>query len=98
MARQRDTSSESSRREVLNADLVGTDTKLFQLLWRYRAWKIGPAGVCYIVIYTVFYGKREQDKNRTRRAKIMSGMGKEETQDEAVVVRGRDLDNGVDLL
>ena len=36
------TSSESSPRDLSNADLVGTDTTPTTQLWRYRPWKIGP--------------------------------------------------------
>ena len=42
-----DTSSESSRRDVSSADLLGTNTIPFQLLqWRYRAWQLG-LGLCH---------------------------------------------------
>ena len=39
-----DTSSESSRRNLFNTGLVGTDTIIVSLLWRYRPRKIGAWG------------------------------------------------------
>ena len=47
-------SLESYLRAASNADLFWHRHYLFQLLWRYRPWKIGPGGCD--VLYTVLYG------------------------------------------